>query len=158
MRKLSLRLNHFIEYLLFGLGFSMAMLVAVQVFCRYVLNQSLFWSEELARYLLVWLTFLGASAAYHRRAHPGVDIFYNRMPPNMQQACSISIHIASLGLFAAMIVYGCRFAWFVRLQTSPALQMPKWVVLAIIPVSGVVLSIHGLTFLIDRLKRGRDDC
>ena len=76
MQKISSHINQSIEYLLFGLGFGMAMLVAVQVFFRYVLNQSLFWSEELARYLLIWLTFLGASCAYYRHAHPGVDIFY----------------------------------------------------------------------------------
>lgn len=152
MQKLSFHINQSIEYLLFGLGFSMAMLVAVQVFFRYVLNQSLFWSEELARYLLVWLTFLGASCAYHRHAHPGVDIIYNRMPPAFRKGCALLIHVVSIGLFAVMIVYGYRFAHFVRLQTTPALQLPKWLVLGIIPVSGGILLIHGISFLIDTLK------
>ena len=48
LEKLSFTLNSWIEYLLFGLGFTMTVVVAVQVFFRYVLNQSLFWSEELA--------------------------------------------------------------------------------------------------------------
>jgi TRAP-type C4-dicarboxylate transport system permease small subunit len=157
LQKVSSRINHWIEYLLFGLGFSMAILVAVQVFFRYILNQSLFWSEELARYLLVWLTFLGASAAYYRRAHPGVDVLYNRLPPILRKACAVLIHLASVGLFAVMIVYGCMFAHFVRLQTTPALQLPKWLVLAVIPVSGAVLLLHGVTFLVDTLKRGRHD-
>jgi TRAP-type C4-dicarboxylate transport system permease small subunit len=135
----------------------MAMLVAVQVFCRYVLNQSLFWSEELARYLLVWLTFLGASTAYRRQAHPGVDILYTRMPPKIRQGCSVLIHMVSLGLFAVMIIYGWQFAYFIRLQYSPALQLPKWIVLSIIPVSGIVLSIHGLFFLANALTLGPHD-
>ena len=46
--KISTQVNQAVEVLLFGLGFSMALIVAVQVFFRYVLNQSLFWSEELA--------------------------------------------------------------------------------------------------------------
>jgi hypothetical protein len=68
--KLSFTINSWIEYLLFGLGFTMTVVVAVQVFFRYVLNQSLFWSEELARYLLVWLSFLGASVAYRDNHRP----------------------------------------------------------------------------------------
>ena len=132
----------------------MAVIVAVQVFFRYGLNQSLFWSEELARYLLVWLTFLGASCAYYRNAHPGVDIVYSRMPPQLRQKCTLLIHGVSIGLFAVMIVYGYQFAHFVRLQTTPALQLPKWLVFAIIPISGSILLIHGISFLIDSM-RGR---
>jgi TRAP-type C4-dicarboxylate transport system permease small subunit len=67
---LSRRLNLGVEYLLFGLGISMSLIMAVQVFSRYALNSSLFWSEELARFMLVWLAFLGASLAYRRRVHP----------------------------------------------------------------------------------------
>jgi TRAP-type C4-dicarboxylate transport system permease small subunit len=157
LHQFSTWINQRIEYLLFGLGFSMAILVAVQVFFRYVLNQSLFWSEELARYLLVWLTFLGASCAYYRHAHPGVGILYNRMPPALRKACALVIHLASMGLFVVMVVYGYQFAHFVRLQTTPALQLPKWLVLGIIPVSGLVLLIHGTSFLIDTLKRSSHD-
>ena len=157
LKKVSTQINQVIEYLLFGLGFSMAVLVAVQVFFRYVLNQSLFWSEELARYLLVWLTFLGASCAYHRHAHPGVDILYNRMPPALRKGCAVLIHMASIGLFGVMIIYGFQFAHFVRLQTTPALQLPKWLVLGIIPVSGGILLVHGVTFLIDTFKADHHD-
>jgi TRAP-type C4-dicarboxylate transport system permease small subunit len=152
-----LQINQGVERLLFALGFSMAILVAVQVFFRYVLNQSLFWSEELARYLLVWLTFLGASCAYYRHAHPGVDILYNRLPPAFRKVCTLIIHLASIGLFAVMIVYGYQFAYFVRLQTTPALQLPKWLVLGIIPVSGGILMVHGISFLIDTVKAAPHD-
>lgn len=154
LEKMSSRINQWVEYLLFGLGFSMALLVAVQVFFRYILNQSLFWSEELARYMLVWLTFLGASAAYHRHAHPGVDVFYSRMTPGMRRICDVIIHLASISLFVVMVIYGYRFADFVRLQTTPALQLPKWIVLGIIPLSGAVFLLHGISFLVAALKRG----
>lgn len=157
IEKVSFNVNRWIEYLLFGLGFSMALLVAVQVFCRYILNQSLFWSEELARYLLVWLTFLGASAAYYKGAHPGVDILYNRMAPVFRKACAILIHLAALSLFTVMIVYGYQFAHFVRLQTTPALQLPKWIVLSIIPLSGAILMLHAVNFLVATIKRGGHD-
>jgi TRAP-type C4-dicarboxylate transport system permease small subunit len=157
LKRLSHSLNHWIEYLLFGLGFTMAIIVAVQVFFRYVLNQSLFWSEELARFILVWLTFFGASVAYYRQANPGVDFLYSRMSPSIRKASNILIHLASIILFCVMIFYGCQFAYFVRLQISPALQLPKWIILSIIPISGLILLVHGITFLVNELKRGSRD-
>ena len=157
IKKASFLINQWIEYLLFSLGFTMVLVVAVQVFCRYVLNQSLFWSEELARFLLVWLTFLGASSAYYRKVNPGVDFLYTKLPLLLKKISSILTHLASMSLFTVMIIYGYNFARFVRLQISPALQIPKWIILSIIPISGVILMIHAVTFLISELKRDSND-
>lgn len=155
LERISRSVNHWVEYVLFGLGFAMSVVVAVQVFFRYALNHSLFWSEELARYLLVWLTFLGASVAYRRHIHPGIDIVYARMPTSIQRTISIFIHVISTVLFGVMIFYGVQFSYFVRLQISPALYLPKWIVFSIIPLSGIIFMIHGVTFLVDEIK-GKD--
>ncbi|MBC2703579.1 TRAP transporter small permease [Desulfobacula sp.] len=157
IEKASYRINQWIEYMLFGLGFTMTLIVAVQVFFRYVLNHSLFWSEELARFLLVWLTFLGASSAYYRKVNPGVDFLYAKLSPLLRKLSSICTHLASMALFIVMIIYGYQFAWFVRLQISPALQIPKWIILSIIPISGVILMIHAVTFLFAELKADPHD-
>ena len=155
--RLSRALNSIIERCLFGIGLSMAALVAVQVFFRYVLNHSLFWSEELARFLLIWLTFLGASVAYHRRAHPGIDTVTLLLPPYLKKTAAVCVHLASLALFGVMIIYGCQFAYFVRLQISPALVLPKWIIYSIVPFSGAVLMLHALAFFVKDLKREADD-
>lgn len=147
--------NRGVEGLLFVLGLSMSLVVAAQVFSRYVLNHSIFWSEELARYFLVWLTFLGATVAYHRGVHPGVDVLYRRLPPAFQQACRIAVHLASIGLFGVMTYFGVSFAWFVRLQITPALGLPKWTVLGIIPLSGLIFLLHALAVFLADLRRSR---
>ena len=51
--------------------------------------------------------------------------------------------------------YGFQFSYFVRLQISPALYLPKWIVFGIIPLSGIIFMIHGVTFLVDEIK-GKD--
>ncbi len=157
LERLSLALNHWIEYLLFGLGLSMTLVVATQVFFRYVLNQSLFWSEELARFQLVWLSFLGASVAYRRQVHPGIDVLASRMPDFVRKLFAVVVHLVSLAFFSVMIFYGYRFAHFVRLQISPALYLPKWIIFSIVPLSGLIFMIHGFTFLLNELKRGSRD-
>ena len=146
-------LNRYMEYLLFGLGFSMALLVAVQVFCRYILNSSLFWSEELARYMLVWLSFFGATVAYYRHLHPGVDALTSRISPAKQRVLQLLVHGVSMALALVMVISGAQFAWFVRLQISPALSMPKWIILAVIPLSGLILLFYALLFFVQILQR-----
>lgn len=146
-------LNRCLEYLLSGLGLSMALLVAVQVFCRYALNSSLFWSEELARYMLVWLSFFGATVAYYRNLHPGVDVLTVRLSADGQRYMRLLVHAVSMALALVMIISGSRFAWFVRMQISPALSIPKWIILTVIPLSGAILLLYALLFFLQTLSR-----
>ncbi len=150
-------LNRRVEYLLFVLGFSMALLVAVQVFFRYVLNHSLFWSEELARYQLVWLTFLGATVAYHRGLHPGVDAITSRLSASSRRVSLLLVHLVSMALFGVMIVSGGQFARFVRMQITPSLSLPKWIILVIIPISGAILLLYAFTFFLNTLSGDSSD-
>jgi len=153
--RINAQLNRGVEYLLSALGISMAIIVATEVFCRYLLNHSLFWSEELARYILVWLTFLGATAAYWRKAHPGIDLLSSRMGPHLRRVNAIFVHLVSLCLFLVMIYHGAVFSYFVRLQITPALSLPKWLIFAVIPISGLLLACHCLFFLV-RDVQGED--
>lgn len=153
LEKTCAALNRLTEYALFGLGFSMAILVAAQVFCRYVLNSSLFWSEELARYMLVWLSFLGATVAYYRNLHPGVDALTSRISPDKQRVTQLFVHTTSMCLALIMVVSGVQFAWFIRLQISPALAIQKWIILAVIPMSGLILFVYGLSFFLKTVQQ-----
>ena len=148
-------INRWVERLLVLLGTTMAAVVAAQVFFRYGLNQSLFWSEELARYQLVWLSFLGATVAYRRQANPSIDALYRRLPVGVQRAMGVIVHLCSLALFGVMVLYGTQFAHFVRSQISPALHLPKWLPHAVIPLSGAILFLHALTFLVHELREKR---
>ncbi len=130
----------------------MALLVAVQVFCRYILNSSLFWSEELARYMLVWLSFLGANVAYYRNLHPGVDTITSRLSASKQRISRVLVHIITMALGLVMLVSGTQFAWFIRAQISPALSIPKWIILSVIPISGVLFFVYALLFFLKTIQ------
>ena len=144
MDRLSRRINAWVEQSLFGLGVLMIGVVAAQVFFRYVLNHSLFWSEELARYILVWLTFLGATVAYRRGVHPRIDLFSHRLGPRGARILRIAAHMATIAFIGVLVVYGAQFAYFVRLQISPALQIPKWTVMLVLPLSGMIMLLHAV--------------
>ncbi len=139
------------------MGVTMALVVAIQVVARYGFNHSLFWSEELARFLLIWLSFLGATVAYCQGVHPGVDSMVRRLPKQWQTATALLSCLAGGILFTVMVVSGTQFAWFVRLQIFPSTGIAKWIVMAVVPVSGVIFLVHCLA-VISRLfdKNGRD--
>ena len=125
----------------------MAAVIALQVFFRYGLNDSLFWSEELGRILLVWLTFIGASVAYRRGAHIGVDAITSRLPGRAQRVAVLAGHVVCLCFFAVMAVFGWRYMQLVAFQTTAALGWPvRWAVAAV-PLSGAVMTLHALAFL-----------
>ena len=85
---------------------SMSLLVFLNVVLRYGFNSGLMVTEEIGRYLFVWLTFLGAISAFIRNRHVGVDSFLRRMPATMRRVVRIASDIAML-ICCGMIMVGC---------------------------------------------------
>ena len=67
----------------------MVILVFGNVVLRYAFNLGMTMSEELSRFLFVWLTFLGAIVAFREHGHLGVDMVVSRLPPSGKKACLI---------------------------------------------------------------------
>lgn len=135
------------------IGSGMALLIAVQVFSRYALNHSLFWSEEVGRICLVWITFLGGSAAYKRHAHIGVDFFVKRLTVNLQKGCTVGVLLLSLIFFSILMIFGFHFAWFVSAQRTTALGLPLAFPYLVIPLGGGLFFLHGLDHLLEILRQ-----
>jgi TRAP-type C4-dicarboxylate transport system permease small subunit len=127
---------------------AMALVIAMQVFFRYGLNESLFWSEELGRMLLVWLTFLGASVAYKRGAHIGADFLVARLPAGPARAVRLAVLAVSLFFFAVTAFYGFEFALFIAGQETTTLGVSRFVPFCMVPLGGCLMFLHGLSFLV----------
>ncbi|MDQ0428782.1 TRAP-type C4-dicarboxylate transport system permease small subunit [Planomicrobium stackebrandtii] len=142
-------MNKLIGYMNFGikhvLNIIMGLLVTVvflQVIFRFILNSPLAWTEELARYSLIWLTFLGAAYAMSTKAHIGMEFFVNLFGVSVRKALYIAATFASLLFFLLMVIEGYDLAMQGMSQTSPVLRIPMGMIYMIIPVSGVVLIIN----------------
>lgn len=152
VQTLSDRVNQGVEWFLFAIGFGMALLIGVQVFCRYILNHSLFWSEELGRICLVWIAFIGATAAYKRKAHIGIDLLVTRLPPAAQRFCALAVLLLSSVFFTILVIYGIGFIGFVAGQKTAALGIPQGIPYLALPVSGILFLLHALSQAFDLLK------
>ncbi|MGB9698931.1 MAG: TRAP transporter small permease [Thermodesulfobacteriota bacterium] len=92
-------------------GFALILFVALiilatlQILFRYVFMYPLPWTEELARFTLVWVTFLGAASATRRKLHLAVDFFINKLNPRAAKFITFFFYILILG-FLVIILYG----------------------------------------------------
>jgi TRAP-type C4-dicarboxylate transport system permease small subunit len=128
---------------------AVVVLIGAQVLFRYVLNHSLFWAEELGRILLVWITFLGASAAFRREGHMGVDLLVRRLPPFARFVCRCSVLVAASAFFLILVGFGLRYCWFVSSQKTPALGIPMAIPYLVLPVAGFLFFVHACRQLMD---------
>lgn len=122
-------------------------LVILQVFFRYVLNSSLSWSEEAARYLFIWAAVLGFSSSVEAQRLFRFDMMAQRLPPAAAAVCVGLYTLATVGFLWALIVSGGALVAGTMSQTSPAIRLPMALPYAALPVGGVLIGLHFLASL-----------
>jgi TRAP-type C4-dicarboxylate transport system permease small subunit len=98
--------------------------VAVGVFFRYVLNNSLPWTEELARYLMVWFAFIGMAIAFREEEHVNVSFVVNLFPISIRNFIKVVSYLLILFFLITLFFQSLNVLRVVRIQTSPSLGMP----------------------------------
>ncbi|MEA3478133.1 MAG: TRAP transporter small permease [Bacteroidota bacterium] len=120
-----------------------------QVVFRYIFNNSLSWSEELIRYLFVWLTFLGGTLAIKNKTHIGVDFFIELLPVKYMKYIRILNQIVITAFFASIVVIGSFWVYHSRGLQSGALGLPVNIVLyGALPLT----SMLGVWYSVKRLR------
>jgi len=118
---------------------TITVLVSYQVFARYVLNDTPPWSEELCRYLFVWVSFLGACVALRRTTHLGVDSLVARLPAGAREVVGHAV-TAVIAVFAGIMVWkGLALVPEMASQRSPSMSISLQYVFAAIPVAGAIM-------------------
>jgi TRAP-type C4-dicarboxylate transport system permease small subunit len=146
--------EHFERYVCIVLMSSMTLILAVQVFMRYVMRDSLSWSEELARYIFVWLIYIGisygAKIMKHIKIEAALLLFPTKARPYVELvgdilflAFSLFVVYASWDIVQKQILLG---------QTSPAIQMPMWMLYSAPTVGFSLTAIRQVQAIIYRIS------
>lgn len=124
-------------------GIGAILIVGVlQVFARYVLHSSLFWSEEFMRYLMLWIVAVGAGISYTRGQFLGMRMVVDKLPQSLRRAADVVSAVLILIFLAVIVWYGIKFSWGTRLQSAVALNISMfWVHISIV-VGALLLAIH----------------
>ncbi len=129
----------------------MTVVVFLQVLYRYVFAQPLHWSEELARYLFVWLSILGATLALQKKSHFGLDIFYRMLPSHVRRFVKFPVYLLMGVVIFILLFQGIVLVQKTLLQESPAMGISMSWAYASLPVGGALMAIHLLVIFFKEL-------
>lgn len=123
------------------------------VFTRYVMGNQAKWTEELARYLLIWVSLLGGAVAFGTKGHLGVDFFVGKFDPAVQKLLAIFVHLVVLFFAVSIFLYGGgRVAFDAMDQTTQTLApLMKGHIYLALPIAGVFMILFTVENLIETL-------
>lgn len=123
----------------------------INVVGRYVFNSGFVWAEELVRYQIVWLVFVGASVAARKGIHIGVDAVVQIVPAKVRIAVRAAVFLVCIVFCGLLLFYGLELMLQTRAfnQRTPALQAPFWLAQLAIPVGAALM---GLRFVQELLR------
>jgi len=156
MQKLSQWIDRALATVLISLMTSMVLAVSWQVFTRFILRRPSSVTEELARFLLVWIGVLGAAYALRTRSHLGIDVLVGRLSGPRRRVVEILIYVSViLFAFFVMIVGGLRLVrlTFALNQISAALGIKMGYVYLVIPLAGVLVIYYSVAFIVQVVSK-----
>lgn len=126
---------------------AMAVIMVMNVILRYLFNFSFNWGDEIIRYMCVYMSFLGIAAGWQYGTHIGVSIFVEKVfPEGSRKYFRLLSDIVTILFLCATVWFG--FMLVERIissgQTSPALQLPMYLIYGIVPASSVLGIVHML--------------
>jgi TRAP-type C4-dicarboxylate transport system permease small subunit len=129
----------------------LAIVVFLQFFTRYVLNDSLAWTEEAARYLLILVCFLGSASAVRRGSHIMLEFLIRMAPPTLGKAMAVVSQAITLGFFAAMTWIGIELTQKTR-QKMVTVPIPKAWIYTICVITLGLMTIYAGIWLWRRIR------
>ena len=149
-----------VEEIVGGAAFvAMTVMVFVNVVCRYLFNDPIPGSDELATLAFTWSTFLGASLGIKRQIHLGIEFVTRLFPSRVQALCGVLVS-ALIGLFSLLLLF---YSWHImrsaHLKLTPVLQWPYTIVYLAVPVGALLMLLRLAPIVRMQLRRlaGRNE-
>lgn len=117
--------HHPENWIAFALFWALAFIVFLQFFTRYILNDSLAWTEEIARYGLMWLAFIGGAVVTRKKTHIAVELLGNLMKPSpLRTALFALVDFVTLGFLALLAWFSISITERMQSQTMTVFDLP----------------------------------
>ena len=125
----------------------MSLIIFANVVLRYTTNVSIEWAEEVARHLMIWLTFIGCGPVLRYGGHIAVENLQDTLPRPLAIAMRLVIALLLTGLFVFFIWFGLEYMDRTQYQQTPATQISFAFIYAALPVGAAMTLIHWLLII-----------
>ncbi|MBQ9664747.1 MAG: TRAP transporter small permease [Oscillospiraceae bacterium] len=151
LKKISDIVNFLVEHVIAILMGLMTIVVFLQVVFR-LISGSLPWSEELARYMMIFMVYLGASVGVKMKNHIAVEFVVNKLPGKGRTVIDIIADILMLVCFAVIIHFGLSVVKVTMMQKSPVLRVKMGYVYFSIVLGGILMCLQTVVNLVHSLR------
>jgi len=134
----------FNKWLLILILATMSVIIFANVGLRYLTSQSIEWAEEVARHLMIWLTFLGAGPVLRYGGHIAIENLQDALPQRAARLLRGVIAVLLLCLFATFVYFGLEYMDRTQYQRTPATQISFAAIYAALPVGMALCLVHCL--------------
>lgn len=134
-----LAVNRWVLILLLG---AMSIIVFTNVCSRYITGDSIPWAEEVARHMMIWLTFLGCGLVLRSGGHIAIDNLQDAVSPSLARALRIFIALLVAGFFLVLLWTGIIYVQRTMFQLTAATQIPFGYIYLAMPVGCVLTLVH----------------
>jgi len=117
-------------------------IVLFTVFTRYLFNYVVHWSEEVPRYLLVWIGFLGAALAVRQKEHIGFDYIYKKLPDLPRRVLGLMLNLGIFIIGLIMLVYGIDFVRQFGGDWMESIPYKNYWFYVSLPISGTLIILY----------------
>lgn len=124
--------------------------ITLQIVSR-VLFTSVSWTEEVARFLLIWITFLGAALAYQQGRHIAVTVLRDNLPPALRRLVTGAAFLVAIVFLLTLAKIGWQYMNMQSFQKSPSMRLSMTYVYAVMPFSALLMAGLSVVDLINLL-------
>lgn len=135
---------HFEDWLAFALFWVLSIIIFLQFFTRYVLNDSLAWTEEIARYLLMAVTFIGAAIVVRKGSHISVEVLLHFLPERWARALLGVVEVIQAVFIAFLFYFSLTITERMHAQRMTVFEQPMSLVYGPIAVGCFLMLVRAL--------------
>ncbi len=134
----------------------LAAIVFLQFFTRYVLNDSLAWTEEIARYVLIIVAYFGAISVTRKGTHIFLEFFYRYLSPRVGKTLAVSMEFLSFVFYGYLSYLAILLAQKTRTKMA-SVEIPKSLLYWCVAAALAIMAVFSLLWLIRKIRQSPDD-